>query len=225
MKLYDHTQNLSVRVSTIQIIAFVLLTILGVRLYYLQISKGEYYADKAENQRIRKFRFLLRAGDLRPQRQNSGRFAPDLQCHRLERSQKTALRRFRQTEIAERIDDYARGLNVERQYVLERLNYIKSQREFDSLVLKDNASIQDITWVEAHSMEYPELRIELQPQRFYPHKEILAHVLATSARSARNSLKWLNTKKKVFVRAILSARAAWNSITMSFYAVAPAIAK
>ena len=53
MKLYDHTQNLGIRVSTIQIIGFVLLTILGARLYYLQINKGEYYAEKAENQRIR----------------------------------------------------------------------------------------------------------------------------------------------------------------------------
>src|SRR3954469_5731657 len=53
MKIYDHTQNLGIRVGTIQIIAFVLLTILGARLYYLQIVKGEYYDEKAENQRIR----------------------------------------------------------------------------------------------------------------------------------------------------------------------------
>ena len=45
------------------------------------------------------------------------------------------------------------------------------------MVLKENASMQDISWVESHSLEYPELRIELQPQRFYPHGLILAHVL------------------------------------------------
>ena len=53
MKLYDQAQNLSQRVGAIQVFAFVLLAILGVRLYYLQVVKGEYYSDKAENQRIR----------------------------------------------------------------------------------------------------------------------------------------------------------------------------
>ena len=41
------------RVGTIQVLAFILLAILGVRLYYLQIIKGDYYSEKAENQRIR----------------------------------------------------------------------------------------------------------------------------------------------------------------------------
>ncbi len=45
------------------------------------------------------------------------------------------------------------------------------------MVLKENATIQDISWVAAHSEEYPELRIELQPQRFYPLGTTLAHVL------------------------------------------------
>ena len=53
MKLNDQAQNLGVRVGAIQVIAFVFLAILGVRLYYLQLVKGEYYSDKAENQRIR----------------------------------------------------------------------------------------------------------------------------------------------------------------------------
>ena len=37
--------------------------------------------------------------------------------------------------------------------------------------------MQDISWVESHSLEFPELRIELQPQRFYPLGTNLAHVL------------------------------------------------
>ena len=53
MKVNDQSQNLPVRIGTIQIIAFVLLSILGARLYYLQVVKGEYYSERAENQRIR----------------------------------------------------------------------------------------------------------------------------------------------------------------------------
>lgn len=171
MKVYDHTQNLGIRVGTIQVIAFVLLSILGARLYYLQVNKGEYYAEKAENQRIRLIPIPAPRGAI------FDRHGKILVDSRPTYNVTLSNEPIKKIDITDRIDDYARGLNVERQYVVERLNYIKSQREFDTLVLKENATIQDITWVEAHSLEYPELRVELQPQRFYPHKEILAHVL------------------------------------------------
>lgn len=45
------------------------------------------------------------------------------------------------------------------------------------MVLKENVAMQDIAWVESHSLEFPELRVELQPQRFYPLGTTLAHVL------------------------------------------------
>jgi len=171
MKIYDHTQNLGIRVGTIQVIAFVLLTILGARLYYLQLVKGEYYADKAENQRIRLIPIPAPRGAIFDR---NGKILVDSRpTYNVTLSNEP----IKKIDVTDRLDDYARGLNVDRQYVIERLNYIKSQREFDTLVLKENASIQDIAWVEAHTMEYPELRVELQPQRYYPHKEILAHVL------------------------------------------------
>src|SRR5947209_17420900 len=53
MKFEDDSQNLRARLRVIQIVAILMLTALGVRLYYLQIVKGSYYAERAENQRIR----------------------------------------------------------------------------------------------------------------------------------------------------------------------------
>ena len=53
MKLNEYTQNVPLRIVTIQIVAFVLLAVLGVRLYYLQIVQGQYWSERAENQRVR----------------------------------------------------------------------------------------------------------------------------------------------------------------------------
>lgn len=192
MKVYDHTQNLGIRVSTIQIIAFVLLSVLGVRLYYLQINKGEYYAEKAENQRIRLIPIPAPRGAIFDR---NGKILVDSRpTYNVTLSNEP----IKKIDITDRIDDYARGLNVERQYVIERLNYIKGQREFDTLVLKENASIQDIAWVEAHTMEYPELRVELQPQRYYPHKEILAHVLGYVGEISPKELEKTEVREKGF---------------------------
>jgi penicillin-binding protein 2 len=172
MKLYDQTQNLGIRVGTIQIIAFVLLTILGARLYYLQVVKGEYYEGKAENQRIRLIPIPAPRGAIFDR---NGKLLVD---SRPTYNVVLSSEPLKKIDVTERVPDYSQGLNLEPQYVGERLGMIKKQvSDFEAFVLKENATIQDITWVEAHSMEYPELRVELQPQRVYPLKQTLAHVL------------------------------------------------
>lgn len=170
MKLNDYAQNLNIRIGTIQVVAFILLALLGVRLYYLQVVKGEYYEQKAENQRIRYIPIPAPRGAIFDR---NGKILVDSRPT----YNVTLSNEIKKMDISDRIEDYARGLSLEVQFLTERLNLIRKQPEFETMVLKDNATIQDISWVESHSLEYPELRIELQPQRFYPHKETLAHVL------------------------------------------------
>jgi len=192
MKIYDHTQNLGIRVGTIQVIAFVLLSILGARLYYLQVVKGEYYETKAENQRIRLIPIPAPRGAIFDR---NGKILVDSRpTYNVTLSNEP----IKKIDVTDRIDDYAGGLNVDRQYVIERLNLIKKQNEFETMVLKENATIQDIVWVEAHSMEYPELRVELQPQRVYPHKQILAHVLGYVGEISPKELEKPTVKAKGF---------------------------
>lgn len=171
MKLNSHVQNLGARVGTIQVLAFVLLTLLGVRLYYLQIVKGEYYSERAESQRIRLIPIPAPRGAIFDR---NGKLLVD---SRPTYNVVLSNEGFKSININDRVDDYSRGLELDRQFVVERLNLIKKQNEFEALVLKENVGMKDITWVESHSLEFPELRVELQPQRYYPLGESLAHVL------------------------------------------------
>ncbi|MDM7924125.1 MAG: penicillin-binding protein 2 [Pyrinomonadaceae bacterium] len=171
MKLQELAQNLPLRIGVIQIVAFVLLSILGVRLYYLQIVRGEYYAERAENQRIRLIPIPAPRGAIFDR---NGKILVD---SRPTFNVVISNEPLKEIKVEDRIDDYALGLNMEPSMVVDRITTIKKQTDFETLVLKDNATMEDIAWVEAHSLEYPELRIELQPQRFYPHGTILAHVL------------------------------------------------
>ena len=171
MKLNEYTQNVPLRIVTIQIVAFVLLAILGVRLYYLQIVQGQYWSDRAENQRVRFIPIPAPRGAILDR---NGKILVDSRpTYNVVMSNEP----LKKIDVSERIPEYSRGLNLEPDIVVERLNLIKKQNEFETLVLKENASMQDIAWVESHSLEFPELRIELQPQRYYPHETMLAHVL------------------------------------------------
>ena len=192
MKLHDQAQNLGIRVGTIQVIAFVLLAILGVRLYFLQIVKGEYYSDKAENQRVRLIPIPAPRGAIFDR---NGKLLVD---SRPTYSVTLSNEQIKKIDISDRIEDYAGGLNVDRQYLVERLNLIRKQPGFELMVLKENATIQDITWVEAHAEEYPELRIELRPQRFYPLGKTLAHTLGYVGEISPKQLEKPETIEKGF---------------------------
>ncbi len=171
MKFRDNAQNLGIRIGTIQVLAFILLTLLGVRLYYLQIVKGEYYSDRAENQRIRLIPIPAPRGAIFDR--NGEILVDSRPTYNVTLSNEP----LKKIKVKDRLDEYAEGLSVDREFLSERLELIKSQPKFESMVLKENATIQDITWVEAHSLEYPELQVQLQPQRFYPHGKMMAQIL------------------------------------------------
>ncbi|QYO62556.1 penicillin-binding transpeptidase domain-containing protein [Leptolyngbya sp. 7M] len=192
MKFNESSQNLGFRIGTIQVIVFILLTILGVRLYYLQVVKGEYYSERAENQRIRLIPIPAPRGAIFDR---NGKILVD---SRPTFNVVLSNEPIKSIDVSDRIDDYANGLSIAREYVLERLNAIKKQNDFETLVLKENVTMQDIAWVESHSLEYPELRVEIRPQRFYPHGEVLAHVLGYVGEISPEQLEKQEYKEKGF---------------------------
>ncbi len=171
MKLNDYSQNLPVRVAAIQAFAFLLLTILGARMYYMQIVKGDYYVKKASDQRMRVIRIPAPRGAI------FDRHGKLLVDSRSNYNVTLSREPIKNINPMERMAVYADGLGIDRQFLTELLNWIKKQPEFETGVIKKNATMADITWVEAHQLEYPELRVELQPQRFYPNGSTAAHIL------------------------------------------------
>ena len=192
MKIGDHVQNLGARVGTIQVVAFVLLTLLGVRLYFLQVVRGEYYSDRAESQRVRFIPIPAPRGAIFDR---NGKLLVDSRpTYNVVLSNEP----LKTINVNDRVDDYSKGLGLDRQFVIERLNLIKKQNEFEAMVLKENVDMKDISWVESHSLEFPELRVELQPQRFYPLGTTLAHVLGYVGEISPKQLEDPENKEKGF---------------------------
>jgi len=154
MKIGDHVQNVGLRIITIQAVVFVLLTLLGIRLYYLQVVRGEYYSDRAESQRVRLIPIPAPRGAIFDR---NGKLLVDSRpIYNVVLSNEP----LKTIKVEDRVDDYSHGLSLERQFVVERLNLIKKQNDFETMVLKENVNMQDISWVESHSLEFPELRVE-----------------------------------------------------------------
>ncbi|HEX8072914.1 MAG TPA: penicillin-binding protein 2, partial [Pyrinomonadaceae bacterium] len=130
-----------------------------------------YYAERAENQRVRLLPIPAQRGTIFDR---AGKVLVDsrpiynviLSREELKDADADALARA-----------LAAGLGLSADLVRKRLMEADATPAYASLLVKQGATPADIAWLEAHAAEFPALRVELQPQRRYPDGGLLAHVL------------------------------------------------
>ncbi|MGB7921948.1 MAG: penicillin-binding protein 2 [Pyrinomonadaceae bacterium] len=171
MKFEDDSQNLRVRLRVIQILVVMLIAVLAVRLYAIQVIKGHYYAERAENQRIRLLPIPAQRGVILDR---NGKLLVDSRpIYNVILSREDV----KDKDFISLIEPLVAGLDVDPEYLRDRFGMVESLPRFESIIIKQDATPADMAWVDAHKLEFPELRIEAQPQRRYPQNGVLAHVL------------------------------------------------
>ena len=155
----------------IQILVIAMLGLLSVRLYVLQVVRGDRYAEIAVNQRRRRLPIPAPRGMIFDR---EGRVIVDSRP-----TYNVILTRedVKGKDLTSLIEPLSQGLNVDKDILREYFEMVKTMPAFESIKVKESASPGDIAWVESHNFEFPELRVEQQPQRRYPDNGILAHVV------------------------------------------------
>ena len=190
MKFEDTSQNLRARLRVIQIIVILLLSVLGVRLYMLQVVRGQFYAEIAENQRRRRLPIPAPRGVIFDR---AGKVLVDSRpIYNVILSREDV----RGKDLYSLIKPLSEALAVDGDILRDRFDQIKSLPAFESIQIKQDATPGDIAWVEAHVLEFPELRVELQPVRRYPANGVLAHVLGYVGEISPEQLKQPSYKEK-----------------------------
>jgi penicillin-binding protein 2 len=190
MKFEDTSQNLRARLRFIQILVVVMLGALSVRLYVLQVVRGERYAEIAENQRRRRLPIPAPRGVIFDR---EGRVIVDSRpIYNVIMSREDV----KNKDLNSLIEPLAEGLSLDKDILRDYFEVIKTMPAFESILVKQGATPGDIAWVEAHNLEYPELRVEQQPQRRYPDNGSLAHVLGYVGEISPEQLKQQAAKDK-----------------------------
>jgi penicillin-binding protein 2 len=183
MKYEDTSQNLRARLRFLQFLVIVMLGLLAVRLYVLQVVRGEKYAEIAENQRRRRLPIPAPRGVIFDR---EGRVIVDSRpIYNVILSREDV----KGKDLTSLIEPLSEGLSVDKDILRDYFEMIKTMPAFESIHVKDGATPGDIAWVEAHNLEYPELRVEQQPQRRYPANGSLAHVLGYVGEISPEQLK------------------------------------
>jgi penicillin-binding protein 2 len=194
MKFEDSSQNLRARLRFVQALVVLLLGVLTVRLYVLQVVRHEKYAEIAENQRRRRLPIPAPRGVIFDRERRA--IVDSRPIYNVIMSREDAMKGKDINTVNALIEPLSEGLGVEKEILKERFELVKNMPAFESLKIKEGATPGDIAWVEAHTLEYPELRVEQQPQRRYPANGSLAHVLGYVGEISPEQLKQQATKDK-----------------------------
>jgi penicillin-binding protein 2 len=168
MRIYEDLRGLQGRLAIIQWVMVGLMGLLAVNFWQLQVLRGKYYRNLAENNRIRPVPIPAPRGLLFDR---NGRVLVD------NRPSFNVVLTTEHTDTLEAsVRRLAALLQLEPAAIREKLSQKKGP-QFRAVVVKADASEQDVATIEARRLEQPEASVDPVPLRAYPLGQGAAHVL------------------------------------------------
>src|SRR5215813_9073901 len=183
---FDPTEDLrqaGVRLQIIYYLAIVIFAALIARLWYLQVINSQGFAQRAEANRIRVIPIPAPRGTIFDRK---GRVLVTSKA-----SFNIVLSRegVKDSELPQIADLLAEHLEIDRQWLAKRFDDAKYGAQYESIVVKELASENDIAWANAHGYEYPMITAEEAPQRLYLYGQLAAHALGYVGEVSPEELK------------------------------------
>lgn len=157
------------------------LTVLGARLYQLQVLEGERYHLEAEDNRI-KLQPLVPPRGLIVDRFNQP-LADNLSAYRL------LAMPLEVDDLPKRLQQMVRAGYLTLDEVEAALEQLARQRKFLPLILKANLTWDEMAQMELRIPEHPGFRVEAALQRFYPLGPAAAHIIGYVGRPDKDDVR------------------------------------
>lgn len=167
MRIYEDLRTVQRRVGVVQ--ALVALAVAGLLVYFwhLQVIRGKYFRDLAENNRIRALPIPAPRGPLFDRK---GRILAENRS-----SFNVVVTSERKDGLGGALERLSKLISFDPAEVRERLN--TQGPRFRTVVVKADASDEDVATIEARRLEEPEASVDVVPLRSYPLGAGLAHSL------------------------------------------------
>lgn len=161
------------------IVFFVAIILL--RIWFLQIHKGDEYKNRAENNRVRIREVAPPRGDI------LDRNGKELVTNRP--SFNAVLVREDSNDIDDLLKRLSLVLKDDVSVLWERIREAESKQRHIPIRLKENLSWDTLAYLETHNMEFPGIRIEVFPRRFYHYGDMAAHIVGYLGEISKKDLE------------------------------------
>ncbi|MDI6699396.1 MAG: penicillin-binding protein 2 [Candidatus Saccharicenans sp.] len=90
---------------------------------------------------------------------------------------KVSLVREAVNNIEDTIDNLALLLHLNREELKKRIDRYRFMPAHEPIIIMDNLKLEDISLIEARKDDFPEIKLEVEPRRYYPFGPTGAHLL------------------------------------------------
>ena len=167
LHLHDDTRFATGRVAIFQYSAVVVFLFLIAGFWNLQVQNPEYYAERAQQNRIRSRPLLAPRGRILDR---DGRVIVD-------NSVSSMLLLTRENLKPEDLAPIADGLDLNLADLEEKVRHKSREPKYEAIRLKDELTPADLAFINSHRDAFPELDVIQSQPRVYPQEGMMAHVI------------------------------------------------
>ena len=178
---YKDKETTQARIPIVQVSIILGFLLLLAGLWRVQILRHNHYAARAEQNQIRSIRWVAPRGKI------LDRYGRPLANNR--RSYTLSVTRKDLSELESSLDLLTEGLQFEPGFLKSQIEKQLRRPRHLPLVLKEDAGIGDISFIEAHRRELPAIQVVPHPIRNYPEDEVAAHLLGYVTEISENQLE------------------------------------
>lgn len=181
MPIYQDNRQLLVRLKWLRVLFILAFLALVAKLWHLTILESQRYKELAERNRVQTIPLIAPRGLIYDR---EGKVLVDNS-----RSFNLVLFRDEIKDLKETLSFLSKGVDLELEAIKQRLERARHYAPFQPVVLKENISMEEITYIFSHQAEHPEIRAVQQPRRIYRYKELAAHALGYVGEVSEPQLK------------------------------------
>ncbi|MFB3903647.1 MAG: penicillin-binding protein 2 [Acidobacteriota bacterium] len=180
MPIFQDNRKLVARIKGLRTCFVLVFLILFGKLWYIAVIKADYYKQLARQNQVRVIPMLAPRGLILDR---EGRVLVD-------NIQSSNLVLFLdKVDDLNRVFQFLRGLNLSEEALKERMQVARTRSKYQNVVIKENLSMEEMSYVLAHQNEHPELAIVEEPRRLYRYGRLAAHALGYIGEISDKQLK------------------------------------
>jgi penicillin-binding protein 2 len=168
--MFGHEEKVSpVRLTAVQYIVLFIFLLLAYGLWRLQVMHSDEYALLAEKNRVRNVPLLAPRGKILDR---EGRTIVDNYP-----SFSALLLRDSTRDLNADAETISKGLHLNPDEVRQRIRRFASMPQYQPIFLKEDITPDELSFIEAHKNELPELETIMAHRRLYPRNGFMAHLV------------------------------------------------
>ncbi|MCF8055375.1 MAG: penicillin-binding protein 2 [Desulfocapsa sp.] len=152
-----------------------------VRLWFLQIHKGEEYRDRADNNRVRMRVIAAPRGNILDRKNR------EMVTNRP--TFNVVFVREDSNDVDELIKHLASTLELDISTLWEKLRSAEGKPRYIPVRLLEDVDWEILAYMENHNQDFPGIRIEIVPARVYHYKNVAAHAIGYLGEISRKELE------------------------------------